>query len=680
MFNKDYKEAMDSITPSSEVKEKILDKIELKRELKSRKNPALPWRIAFSVVACAAIVLGLLFVPKNNILKTSAPTLKVDSLNKQNSYNDVYKILRDKKIMAKWNNIFNFGYAVDDEYVFNESDGTAMPGNTNGNASDKGGDSVDITDDALSKDDYSGTTEQVEGVAEADIIKTDGKYIYYLIADQNPRVKIVSANKENSEYIGEIDLTVNDDSNYANYNEMFLKDDRLIILQTYHSYVANDQIADSLKPRGNSSLYTSIVIYDVGNPNKPQYIATVCQQGFYNSARMVGDYIYLISNCDIDLYGIDKDDPASFVPNTIYNGECKPVPADKIYCYGDDFIELPQYSVVGAYNYTDGKMTDSASILGGTHQIYCSKNNIILTKTAYYGVDEKESGITSSTLISRLEINDGTVKYKYSGEIDGQLENQFFIDEYENHFRFVTTVTKTTVKTTKFANTEEEIETYSSSTSAQLTVLNNKLEKTGEIKDLAPDENVYSVRFMGDTAYFVTFRQVDPLFSADLSDPKNPKIIGKLKIPGFSEYMYPYGEGLLLGFGQDADESTGRAGDLKLSMFNISDPANVTESDKTVIDGYSYSEALYNHKEMLVSPAKNIIGFFAHDSYGNGDYMIYKYSKGGFVKLATLRVSENYKHFGVRGIFINDGFYTINNEGVTVYDIDTFAPLKTLQF
>ncbi len=671
MFDKNYKNAMDNISPSDDVKEKVLDSIVLKEEVARHKNPAIPWRIAFACVTCVAIVLTVLFIPKKD--KTIAKSSSAEVITATQSYDDVYTLLSDKKIMAKYYGYGDVEYYYDGMLVIEESasaDG-AMPGTADG---DMGGDKTYNTgSESLKKDDFSGTTEQVEGVAEADVIKTDGKYIYYLNRDYaNQKVSIFSADKENSRFLAQIDLSQDE----VNCEEMFLKDDRLIILQTSYDTGLYAKMADMAYMSGN----VSITIYDVSDPSSPQKVATVCQEGYYNSARMIGDKIYLISNCDINLNDIDKEDPTTFVPTTVVNGEMKPVPADRIYCYGDDLIEMPQYAVIGAYSFNDGTMIDTASILGGTHQIYCSQNNIILTKSRYYGINESQNGSTSSTVISRLQIDNGQIEFKSSGEINGILEDQFFIDEYNGYFRFVTTVSKVQEETVRFDNTTEEIIEYSTQDSASLTILDGELKKVGEIADLAPDERVYSVRFMGDTAYFVTFRQIDPLFSADLSDPKNPKIIGELKIPGFSEYMYPYGDGQLLGFGQDADETTGRAGELKLSMFNISDPANVTEDDVTVIGGYSYSEALYNHKEMLVSPSKNLIGFSAHDSHGNADYLLYKYTGNEFVKLASLRVSEDYEHFGARGLFINDVFYTLNGDCLNVYDLETFTLLNSVSF
>ena len=170
----------------------------------------------------------------------------------------------------------------------------------------------------------------------------------------------------------------------------------------------------------------------------------------------------------------------------------------------------------------------------------------------------------------------------------------------------------------------------------------------------------------------------------DLSDPENPKILGELKISGFSEYMYPYGDGLLLGFGMEADENTGRTSYLKLSMFDVTDPANVTEQDKTVIDGYNYSTALDNHKSMLVSPTKNLIGFAAHDDYGGIKYMVYEHKDGAFSNKATLELlydaDDVYMYFdSVRGLFIGNNFYLVSDNGLQVFDIATFSPICSVE-
>ncbi len=674
MFSENYKNAMDSIKPDNETRDKILDKIILKEELTSRKNPAIPWRVAFACVACVAIILGVMFIPRNNFnvaVKTDASKI----LTVSKSYDEIYKLVKPKK-----NYNFLYGIATDDEEVYYEEDivyesiedtsastsqtNGAMPGATaSDNKNSQDGSFKNETDD------FSTTTEQVEGVAEADIVKTDGKYIYYLLGNELSIFKVAG---ENSELISK---TVLKEEKYDNFGDMFLKDNRLIILQT-DDYIENTE-------------FVTVIIYDISDPANPKKITTSSQEGWYNSSRMVGDYVYLISNCHINIRDIDKDKPETFVPVTEVNGVCETVPADSIYRYEKEEYNS-EYTVIGAFNYKDGTLSDTASLLGGTDNIYCSQGNIILANSTYDRNDEeKETYSRNNTIVSKLEIKDGKIEYKTTGEVEGTLENQFFIDEHKGYFRFVTTVTIATEKRKKFDNSDHEIISYSSETSARLTVLDSELKKTGEIKDLAKDERVYSVRFMGDVAYFVTFRQTDPLFSADLSDPANPKILGELKIPGFSEYMYPYGDGKLLGFGMDADEQTGRTTYLKLSMFDITDPANVTEQDKTIVEGYSYSTALENHKAMLVSPKKNLIGFPTYDPTYKavGDsrykYMIYEYTGDSFVKKAELSIPWNsdYKLYydSIRGIFIGNNFYVLSEQSLQVFDIETFTQLTIIE-
>lgn len=687
MFEKNYKNAMDNITPDADTRDKILDKIILKEELKNRKNPAVPWRVAFACVAALAIILGIVFVPRDSFKTASSNAPKTLTVSK--SYNEIYKLIKPENDTSFWeyltgNDVVRkkkksinkvLGLEQDDavEWVIEEqieyADGAAPGATSSNNMNAQNGATKDETETNTTQTDdgadYSTTTEQVEGVREADIVKTDGKYIYYLIDNE---LRIIKAEGEKSSLVSKTVLKADVDESYG---DMFLKGDRLILLQP------DDHI--------NDCEFVSIFIYDISDPANPKEIAASRQEGMYNSSRMVGDYIYLISNSSININKIDKDDPTTFVPVTEINGVCEAVPADSIYRYNQEKY-TNQYTVIGAFNYKDGKMSDTASLLGGTDNIYCSQGNIILANTDSNSYDDSTEGSYSQnrTTVSRLEIKQGKIEYKTTGEVEGTLKNQFFIDEHNGYFRFVTTVDMVEIKKRSFDNADDMVISYElNNTYARLTVLDGELNKVGEIKDLAKGERVYSVRFMGDIAYFVTFRQTDPLFSADLSDPHNPKILGELKIPGFSEYMYPYGDGLLLGFGMDADERTGRTTDLKLSMFDINDPSNVSEQDKTVIDGYEYSPALSDHKAMLVSCDKNFIGFAATDNYDSVKYLIYTYTGDGFDRAATLEIQDGYNYYAmtdVRGLFIGDSFYVVSKNVLQVYDINTFLQLTRIDF
>lgn len=700
MFEKNYKNAMNSITPEPEVKEKILDRIILKEELKKRKNPATPWRVAFACVAVVAMVLGIVFVPRNKIT-TQNNTFQ--TLKTAKSYSEIYNLIAPKKSLSAWLNSYG---ARDGESIEYENETAVIEdslekGNSGENTSATDG--TTTTDD--NANDFSQTTEQVDGVSEADIVKTDGEYIYALF---DKKLSVYKADGENSVLLSTTQLSKDE---YGNFNDMFLKDDRLVILKPYDcpiaaevekdletetdekntqgtasasSYAGTNVVADV--DYNTSDLYVTVLIYDVSNPQSPKLISQLSQEGYYNSSRMVGEYIYLVSESYITVDAIDKNEPSTFVPTTVINGTCTPVPAESVYSYSSQATYEKSYTVICAYNCTDGKMTDTVSLLGGSDNLYCSKDNIILANSDYsatYNDTTTDSSSQFNTVVSRLEISEGKIEYKTTGKIDGILDNQFYIDEYNGYFRFVTTVTKSTQTTQKFANTDEEIVSYSSETYAQLTITDENLETVGKIENLAEGESVYSVRFMGDIAYFVTFRQTDPLFSADLSDPHNPKILGELKISGFSEYMYPYGDGLLLGFGMEANENTGRTTFLKLSMFDVSNPENVTEQDKTVLEGYTYSDALYNHKAMLVSKSKNLVGFTAYDTYGNFKYMVYEHKDGTFNRLAVLETpldsNGNSLYGDIRGLFINDDFYLVSQNGLQVFDINTFLQTAMIE-
>ncbi len=668
MFEENYRKAFDNIKPDDSVKESILEKIEAAEKGQEKKNPATPWRIGTAVALAAAIALSIIFVPKNSV------KVKAESLTAADSYNEIYKVFADQKKSPLFD--WNLKYGTDDvilyeeEYAFTDDEDTAegtigVTTQNSGNGSLKGSKpngSSDPTSDSVEDggSDYSETTEQVEGVSEADIMKTDGQYIYYVY---NNVITIVSAKGQNSEVLSRTAITGEID---VNCDEMFIKDDRLIILKT-----------DLYEQSKNS---TSVIIYDISDRKAPKKIGESCQQGYYQTSRMVGNYIYLISNCPINVDNIVKSDPTTFVPTVEQDGEKEALPAECIYRY-DDKIKTNTYTVIAAYNYKDAALKGSASILGGTDQVYCSKGNIILANTRYNerDYDSTDIHINSYITVSRLAFSGGEIEYEDTGRVDGTLENQFFIDEYKGYFRFVTTVDEEKYTTQKFDNNDNIFTTVSRDSSARLTILDGNLNKVSEIKDLAKGERVYSVRFMEDIAYFVTFRQTDPLFSADLSDPENPKILGELKIPGFSEYMYPYSEGKLLGFGMEADENTGRTSFLKLSMFNIKDPSNVTEEDKTIIDGYYHSSALNNHKAMMVAVDKNLIGFIANNYNTAPKYMIYKYEDDGFVKLAEIDMDTNWE-YTVRGAFVGDNFYIVSNEEMKVLDITNFTLLKTIDF
>ena len=196
----------------------------------------------------------------------------------------------------------------------------------------------------------------------------------------------------------------------------------------------------------------------------------------------------------------------------------------------------------------------------------------------------------------------------------------------------------------------------------------------GSIHNLAKDETIYSARFMGDTGYFVTYRQVDPLFSVDLSDPKNPKILGELKIPGFSEYLHPYGDGKLLGIGMDVSEDGFTTEGVKLSMFNVTDPSNVTEENKYTIEESYGTDVGYNYKGVFVDVQKNLFGFVTyHDGV---TYQLYTYDEAEGFKEVMSRQLSGYE--GSRGLYIGDVFYLVSGNMIESYSMNGFEKMDDI--
>ena len=172
----------------------------------------------------------------------------------------------------------------------------------------------------------------------------------------------------------------------------------------------------------------------------------------------------------------------------------------------------------------------------------------------------------------------------------------------------------------------------------------------------------------------MTYRQTDPLFSVDLSDPSKPQIIGELKIPGFSEYLHPFGEGKLLGIGMDVDETGTVTNGVKLSMFDISDASDVKEVQKYVLEDMYSTDVAYNYKAALISEELNLIGFTA---YGQRQtfYMFSYDNEKGF----TMRFSRELSGYGeARGIYSDSRFYLVAGNTVEVYTLDTFDKIDDI--
>jgi len=338
--------------------------------------------------------------------------------------------------------------------------------------------------------------------------------------------------------------------------------------------------------------------------------------------------------------------------------------------------------VATAIDVTTGTRLAEASVLGGAETVYMSADNLFLAATSWYGdVDIPEAtmaaaGLTgdsvgSATHIARLGL-DG-LALGAEATVPGYLVNQFALDEYDGYLRVALTV-----------------EGYSDtawSQHASLLVLDSALQVVGSVANLVEDETIRSVRFAENTVHIVTFRQTDPLFAVDLTDPAHPEVRSALKIPGFSTYLHPWSDGLLLGLGWDADETTGVTDGMKLTMFDVADPYDVREVTTLQVPFYE-SEALTDHKAVLADLGRGLIGFPVTD-WGEmtRHYLVYSYADGRFTAVADITVPEAddapwyYTGAGsVRGLTIGEDLYVAGQGALGVYALDGFTPLATVSW
>ncbi len=515
--------------------------------------------------------------------------------------------------------------------------------------------------------DYSDTNIQVLGVQEADIIKTDGNYIYAL---SNEYLYIIKADKGNLKLVSSIKHREIADNSSSMFVEIYLKNNKLIAIENKYKYDSNYSYPENdgmeIFPIYGSS-DTAVVIFDITDIANPKKENELIQSGGYLSSRMIDNYLYLVTNYSVYESEIKSSKTETYIPYT-ETEEKKLLEVDDIYIVPNP--SSSQYLVVTGMNVNSSDdFTSKKSVFGSGSTIYSSKENLYV---ASYESVEEAGYYKSKTNILKFSLKEGKVDLKNTGVVNGSILNQFSMDEYSDTFRIVTTNYDYKIYSNDFDNV---VTNWNEDSKNNIYVLNEELKLIGKIENLAKGERVYSVRFDQEIAYFVTYEQVDPLFAVDLTNPKKPVIINELKIPGFSEYLHVYSEKYLFGLGKEAS-ATGEVLGIKISMYDITDKTDIKEKYKLVLGSkYSWSEASYNHKAILVSPEKNIVAFPADSSY-----LVFSFDEtDGFKKIGEIKYSNNYWFSGIRGLYINDYFYVFNTYDLRSYDISSFSNIKILE-
>lgn len=723
--------------------------------------------LASVVAACIIILIGVKTIPifdlENSAEKNSVHSTNKTSVSDSSDYTKIYKTLENIALSKTGNNMYDefedveFS-ALTEDVNANASFGTINQSKTDGN--------ITTGFDSDTEKSFYNTNEQTQNVHEADIVKTDGNYIYTLKSDDKDKIIITKVDGMNMKVVKKLSF---DNDTSTDISELYLLEDKLVAIGS--------------KWNEKDSLYTTLIyVFDIKKPENASLVKCITQDGSYTSSRMVDNYLYTISEKNLDANYFKTCDHAPsykeigcYVPMV----DCYPMNPKDI-CIPDNPDNL-SYTVITSLDVTaPSKFITSKSVLGGSSEIYVSQNNIYILNYTYekvdisntklgkdaatcypiydnqlidfdnpsktplkiepkdssfyepfhnlteysYGIGDIKSQVenflemmdsdyslddikayistdvykaTTITEITKYKYDEGKVEFVASNQINGHTENNLNYDEKDGYLRCVTTENSTSnldmivkcydKKDTLLYNFVVESNNLdNTSDTNNVFVLDEKLEITAEINDLAEGESIYSARYFGNYGYFVTYEETDPLFSVDFSDMENPMIIGELKMPGVSEYLHFYKDNLLFGLGY---EDTNESRFLKLEMYDVS-TGIAQKKTKTLLKQFCFSEALYEYKAIMVDPERNIIGFHAEEDYNEKDdnypnyYVVYSYENNNFKELLKIKINDVTSQ--VRGFYIDDYLYivtldweTLSNDNITVVNIKTYNKDKKIE-
>lgn len=579
--------------------------------------------------------------------------------------------------------------------------------------------------------DFSQTNVQVVGVDEADIVKTDGQYIY--LVTQNRFLIIDAVPADNMRILTNSSVEGRITGLFINQNRLIIFEEKSIFLgqprimeggqavggdvgvetvnvneesedekpaETPIEEPVDISIPEEPLPPVGDKMFTPYVpgfkikVFDTSDKSNPMLVRKVSMNGTYINSRMIDNWVYVIAGQSA-VYWIQEGFDV-VLPAIEVDGEIAEVPANMIH-YTDNGDVSSAYTIIVAINIQDETQEPQLDVLltGFASTIYVSQHNIYVILP-----DGNWWSNTGLTVIHRIAIDQGTIEIMATGTVPGRVLNQYSVDEYENYLRIATTTS--------------QFEREGAESNNNIYVLNQNLETVGTLEELAPGEQIFSARFMGAKAYLVTFRNVDPLFVIDLSVPSNPHVLGKLKIPGYSNYLHPFDENHIIGIGKDAVQS--KRGDfalyqgIKISLFNIADVNNPIEVSTFYIgDRGTESSVLYDPHallfdertglmvipilEAIISPEKFPEGV-EPETYGEyvfqGVYALTIDTENGITLKGTLTHIDNQDIFLksgyylysqseiLRSIYIGDTLYTISAAQISANDINTLEEIATI--
>ena len=522
--------------------------------------------------------------------------------------------------------------------------------------------------------DYSTTNVQEIGVDEPDLVKTDGSR---LVALAGGHLRVVDVSGAVPKLVASVPM--------PGAHDLLLSGDRVIVIgseatvypmaERMTARMASDAIAPvpgSYEPK------ITIRVVDINDPGAPRVVATREIDGSYIAARMTDGVVRLVSRwtpTELMQRLVPATPPPGQPPtpedtkarataviaqSTITDWVPDYVPCEQVH-HPKGFTGAGMVTVV-AIDPADPRPRDGASVVGAGETVYASADRLYVSSNAWPVEPNQPAGPT--TELHAFDISDAiTTRYVASGSVGGQLLNQFSLSEHAGVLRVATTT----------------VDTTSGQTESRVVALRQDgamLREIGMIGGLGKTERIYAVRFLGDLGYVVTFRQTDPLYVLDLSDPAHPQLKGELKIPGYSAYLHPVGDGRLLGVGQDATAEGRRLG-AQVSLFDVSDPTNPKQLAKHDLGSYGSSAAEYDHHAFLWWAKANVavvpvVG-------GNGSQAV-----GVAVGNDSLTQRGALQHPTFtpisRSVVIGDRLLTLSDSGILASDVATLADHDWMPF
>ena len=608
--------------------------------------------------------------------------------------------------------------------------------------------SADGDNGAADPSGFSDTNRQVADVDEADIVK---------VGDEGRKLYVIRGNgfHEFDSWPASQTSKVADLEVEGGAIEMFVEGTRAVVFSNVYGVQALDDgdlcqgygggapelLADYEEPYYCGRSFVKITVIDLGG-DSPQAVREIYVDGWYTSSRRHESIVRAVVQSNMQRPGS--------VPNLyeiLYNGDVYPESRDAEIALArlwagiakdairvttlDEWVpvwgeridgEIQQQPVQcadfyfpepGLTNYGltqivgidmgDDSPAEITSILGQASQVYANAGALILAQPDWTWFERGTNSDRTAVHRFAVSFEAQRTPYQGSGFVQGIVNDQFSIDERDGIIRIATTRTSWPDRPDDIRAPDVWIPPTTDNLVSTLRLNDDVLELLGSTPPLAEGERIFSARFIGTLGYIVTFRQVDPLFAIDLSDPESPKVLGELKIPGFSDYMHPLGDNHLLTIGRDIDEVTQRDNGTALQIFDVSDPVKPVLAHKALV-GEGYSEANHNHKAFNFYADKGLLAF-PFVSY-EGDFSSTLelwdvsaddgFNRRGAVDHSDLvlddcggvpyAVDEFYYYCGyqpqiTRGVFIDDFIYSISHGGVRVHDVaDLTTPVATATY